>query len=221
MSIIWGYIYALYVIFQIDYDSLCRFFDVFYMNWNPELFKYTYAVHHLWNAGKGPAKDMYNISANPQYSLEINERGSGAIWVLLSRHITEIDDFKDNKEYITLLVYKKDGQKVYYPYGPGRHILKFSINILNPFMKVFMFRSPVLILPSFYFILLDPLIDGVRINSPHYLCKIPVSDQTPRKLTLVVSQYEKSTTIYYTVSTISTLRHSFEKCVLIYRTEPL
>ena len=106
------------VIFQIDYDSLCRFFDVFYMNWNPDLFKYTYAVHHLWKAGRGPAKDMYNISANPQYSLEI-EKGSGAIWVLLSRHITEIDDFKDNKEYITLLVYKKDGKRVYYPYGPG------------------------------------------------------------------------------------------------------
>ena len=91
------------------------------MNWNPDLFKYTYAVHHLWKAGRGPAKDMYNISANPQYSLEINERGSGAIWVLLSRHITEIDDFKDNKEYITLLVYKKDGKRVYYPYGPGKY----------------------------------------------------------------------------------------------------
>ena len=47
--------------------------------------------------------------------------------------------------------------------------------------------------------IVDPLIDGVRINSPHYLCKIPIDDKMPRKLTLVVSQYEKSTTIYYTV----------------------
>ena len=92
------------------------------MNWNPDLFRHTYAVHHLWKAGRGPAKDMYNISANPQYSLEINEKGSGAIWILLSRHITEIEDFKDNKEYITLLVYKKDGKRVYYPYGPGKYI---------------------------------------------------------------------------------------------------
>ena len=54
----------------------------------------------------------------------------------------------------------------------------------------------------FFILFLDPYIDGVRINSPHYLCKIEVNDQTPRRLSLVVSQYEKSTTIYYTVRII-------------------
>lgn len=39
----------------------------------------------------------------------------GAVWVLLTRHITEIDDFRENKEYITVLVYKNDGNRVYYP----------------------------------------------------------------------------------------------------------
>lgn len=32
-------------IFWIDYDSVCAFFEVFYMNWNTELFKFTYGIH--------------------------------------------------------------------------------------------------------------------------------------------------------------------------------
>ena len=32
-------------VFWIDYDSLCHFFDVLYMNWNPALFTHTYCVH--------------------------------------------------------------------------------------------------------------------------------------------------------------------------------
>ena len=162
-------------VFWIDYDSLCNFYDVIYMNWNPTLFSHTYAIHDMWNAGVGPAKDMYNISSNPQFSLELNKSGSGALWILLSRHITDIDDFRNNKEYITVLVYKNDGRKVYYPFDP------------------------------------PPFIDGVRINSPHYLCQTTIKEDTPRKMTLVVSQYEKSTTIYFTLRIYSTLPFTMKR----------
>lgn len=67
-----------------------------------------------WSAGIGPVKDAYNIGENPQFCLEV-EANMGAVWVLLTRHITEIDDFRENKEYITVLVYKNDGNRVYYP----------------------------------------------------------------------------------------------------------
>lgn len=73
------------------------------------------------------------------------------------------------QEYITVLVYKNDGRRVFYPFDP------------------------------------PPYIDGVRINSPHYLCKTVIQENTARKLTLVVSQYEKSTTIHYTLRVYSTL----------------
>ncbi|XP_063826213.1 calpain-7-like [Ostrinia nubilalis] len=100
-------------VFWIDYTSILEFFDVFYLNWNPELFKFTYCIHQKWDAGNGPAKDAYIIGENPQFSLHV--QGKGAVWLLLTRHITQIDDFRDNKEYITLLVYKNNGKRVYYP----------------------------------------------------------------------------------------------------------
>lgn len=150
-------------VFWIDYDSILRFYDVFYLNWNPELFKYTYCVHQSWNAGTGPIKDAYNIGENPQFRLELDPGATGAVWILLTRHITHLEDFKENREYITVLVYKNEGRRVYYPNDP------------------------------------PPFIDGVRINSPHYLCKLIIQENSSRRYTLVVSQYEKMHTIYYTL----------------------
>lgn len=49
-----------------------------------------------------------------------------------------------------------------------------------------------------------PYIDGVKINSPHYLCKIILGPNSGRDYTVVVSQYEKSTTIYYTLRAYAT-----------------
>lgn len=150
-------------VFWIDYRSLLNFFDVFYLNWDPELFKYTYCTHQSWHAGTGPSKDAYNVGDNPQFSLNV-PAGRGSIYVLLTRHITSIEDFRENKEYITLLVYNhRKGKRVYYPHDPA------------------------------------PFLDGIRINSPHYLCKIRLDPEQDRKYTLVVSQYEKTTTIFYTL----------------------
>ncbi|XP_014469420.1 PREDICTED: calpain-7-like [Dinoponera quadriceps] len=170
-------------VFWIDYDSICRFFDVFYLNWNPGLFSHTYCIHQMWRAGIGPAKDAYNIGDNPQFSLEIQGKGSGAIWVLLTRHITDIADFRQNQEYITVLIYRNKGKRVYYPHDP------------------------------------PPYIDGVRINSPHYLCKIKLGEQSDPKYTLVISQYEKTNTIFYTLRVYGTCPFSLQKIPQFYKYE--
>ncbi|CAB3236560.1 unnamed protein product [Arctia plantaginis] len=159
-------------VFWIDYASILKFFDVFYLNWNPEMFQYTYCIHQKWDAGTGPAKDAYNIGENPQFSLHV--QGKGVVWLLLSRHITQINDFRDNKEYITLLVYK-NGRRVYYPYDP------------------------------------EPYKDGIRINSPHYLCELMIGENSADRYTLVVSQYEKSRTIFYTLRAYSSCPFTLTK----------
>ncbi|XP_053680934.1 calpain-7-like [Anopheles nili] len=158
-------------VFWIDYRSIINFFDVFYLNWDPTLFQYTYCIHQSWSAGVGPTKDAYNVGDNPQFSLTV-PAGQGSVWILLTRHITSIEDFRENHEYITVLVYNGNGRRVYYPTDP------------------------------------PPFIDGVRINSPHYLCKIRLDPTAERRYTLVVSQYEKTATIYYSLRAYS--RTKFE-----------
>ena len=64
------------------------------------------------------------------------------------------------------------------------------------------------------FCLLDdppPYMDGVRINSPHYLCKMLDNGPDSGLYTLVVSQYDKSTTIHYTIRAYSNCEFILQK----------
>lgn len=163
-------------IFWISWDDLCQYYDVVYLSWNPALFKESTCIHSTWDAKQGPVKDAYSLANNPQYKLEVQcPQGGAAVWVLLSRHITDKDDFANNREFITMVVYKTDGKKVYYPADPA------------------------------------PYIDGIRINSPHYLTKIKLTTPGTHTFTLVVSQYEKQNTIHYTVRVYSACSFTFSK----------
>ncbi|XP_073189384.1 calpain-7 isoform X2 [Lepidochelys kempii] len=163
-------------IFWIAWEDLCQYYDVIYLSWNPSLFKESTCIHSTWDAKQGPVKDAYSLANNPQYRLEVQcPQGGAAVWVLLSRHITDKDDFARNREFITMVVYKTDGKKVYYPTDPA------------------------------------PYIDGIRINSPHYLTKIALTSPGSHTFTLVVSQYEKQNTIHYTLRVYSVCKFTFTK----------
>ncbi|GBN12887.1 Calpain-7 [Araneus ventricosus] len=167
-------------VFWIDYDSLLHFFRVIYLNWNPEIFKYTYCIHQSWKAGVGPTKDLFNIAENPQFCLDLKSTNC-AVWILLTRHITDRDDFANNREFIAVVVYKNEGRKVYIPDDP------------------------------------EPYIDGVRINSPHYLCKMVIPSGGTSRYTLVVSQYEKTHTIYFTLRVYATCPFTLSAIPNVYK----
>uniref|UniRef100_A0A8C7ILV2 Calpain 7 n=1 Tax=Oncorhynchus kisutch TaxID=8019 RepID=A0A8C7ILV2_ONCKI len=161
-------------VFWITFEDLCQYYDVIYLSWSPALFRESSCIHSSWDGKQGPVKDAYSLANNPQYRLEVTcPAGGTAVWVLLTRHITDKDDFAQNKEFITLVVYKTEGKKVYYPADP------------------------------------PPYIDGIRINSPHYLTKMRLTSAGTHTFTLVVSQYEKQNTINYTLR----VRHTHIYCI--------
>lgn len=163
-------------VFWITWEDLCQYYDVIYLSWSPALFKESSCIHSTWEAKQGPVKDAYSLANNPQFKLEVQcPQGGAAVWVLLTRHITDKDDFASNREFITLVVYKTDGKKVYYPSDP------------------------------------PPYIDGIRINSPHYLTKIKLTTAGTHTFSLVVSQYEKQNTIHYTLRVYSGCKFNFSK----------
>ena len=86
------------------------------------LYQFVIAIHltcSKWDAGDGPVKDLYSIADNPQYALNVHGHGGrgAAVWILLTRHITDKEDFANNKEFITVLVYRTS-KRQFYPYEP-------------------------------------------------------------------------------------------------------
>ena len=162
--------------FWIDLHSFSTFFKTIYLNWNPSLFKYTFCNHSLWSASQGPVSDLYSYDNNPQYKLSVSQTNT-MVWALLTRHITDKDDFANNKVYLAIVVFK-GGEKVY--------------------------------------VQREPFIDGTRINSPHYLCKIPIQGDC-KDYTLVISQYQKTQTIYFTLRLYSVVPFTLKEIVKNYK----
>jgi calpain-7 len=98
-------------IFWIDLESLCKYFAVMHLSWNPRLFNFRKTVHEHWDAKMRSSLsglDHFTIGWNPQYKVRIF--GGGSFWVMLHKHWTSMD--KRNGDFITFHVYKieeKDG----------------------------------------------------------------------------------------------------------------
>ena len=56
------------------------------------------------------------------------------------------------------------------------------------------------------------VLDGIRINSPFYLAKLPVSkSSSPEKYTIIVSEYEKNHDIDFTLTAYANVKFSLKE----------
>ena len=138
---------------------------------------------------------------NPQYFLKIDKSkapasssSSSSVWLLLSRHITQSRDelgditSADNSsnsggDYLTLHVYKSDAGK--FKSNPAR------CRIIYPVDK-------------------DCFVRGLYSNNPHNLICFDVETSDPGTYAVVLSQYEKTRDVRYSLTVLSTAPFSLQ-----------
>ena len=91
-------------------------------------------------------------------------------------------DFAHNEKFITLNIVKGDGKKVYFP---G--------TLLHETVPHTLYQLPLLFLTDKF------TVQGVKINTPHYLAKLENLPRGVATYTVIVSQLESLSTIHYTL----------------------
>lgn len=97
-------------LFWIAYKDLLKYFVAIYMNWNPEVLRYTSHLHRHWPETIGPKNDSIFIHENPQFLLDVtvSEKDYGLCWILLNKHIhTSKEEDQDKRDFLTLHVYEE------------------------------------------------------------------------------------------------------------------
>jgi calpain-7 len=104
--------------FWMDCDKVFQNFENLYLNWNPGLFRFREDIHFSWDLSK-PRGNPGCFVGNPQFS--VSSVVGGPVWLLLSKHFTTTNESKSQPSsgasnepgFISIYVYKKDGQRVY------------------------------------------------------------------------------------------------------------
>ncbi|KKA25086.1 hypothetical protein T310_0951 [Rasamsonia emersonii CBS 393.64] len=102
--------------FWMDCDKVFQNFENLYLNWNPGLFRFREDIHFSWDLSK-PRGNPGCFAGNPQFA--VSSEAGGPVWLLLSKHFRTLGESKSqdpmNNEpgFISIYVYKKDGQRVY------------------------------------------------------------------------------------------------------------
>lgn len=96
------------------------------------------------------------------------ESGTGSIWILLTTHVTCIEDISQKREFIYLRVYLNNGRKMLFPCENIVSLISYNTELIQ----------------KFYFTD-GPFISDKRINNQHFLFKLSL-DPTQTKQYIAV-----------------------------------
>jgi len=161
--------------FFISWEDVLIYFQNFHLSWNPLLFAYRFSTHGFWPVSQGPADDTFNVGDNPQYFLALSK---SAI---------------QRKATIWILV--------------SRHVTRQEQEGVeaHDFLTVHVHRNDAKKRRVWY-----PgrsgkcILQGAYTNNPHVLVRFDVSGPEDAFLSLVLSQYNKTNDLGYTLSCYST-----------------
>jgi calpain-7 len=167
-------------VFWICWEDILKYFRNFHLSWNPFLFPYRITTHGFWRKTQGPLDDTFNLGENPQYVLALSDAA-------IQRQAT-----------IWVLI--------------SRHVTKQEQAgaEVNDFLTVHIHRTSSHKERIWY-----PgksgkcVLAGAYTNNPQVLVRYDVTDQSDKYLVLVLSQYQRSDDLGYTLSCYCTENFSF------------
>ena len=157
-------------VFFIAWDDVCRYFRNIHFSWNTSLFAYRTTLHASWPADVGANDDSFNVRDNPQYVLTLSEQA-------VQRGAT-----------VWVLL--------------SRHVTKQEQEgaDVNDFLTLQIHRNDRRKEKIRYPGGSSCTYTGAYTNSSHVLVRYDATGFEDKFLSLVLSQYQKSNDLSYTLS---------------------
>ena len=162
-------------VFFIEWKDVCRYFRNVHLSWNPKLFAFRTTLHATWPTEVGAEDDSFNIRDNPQYILTLSDQA--------------VQKGATVWVLISRHVTKQEQE--------GADVSDFlTIHVHRSDRKKERIRYPGG--PSCVY-------TGAYTNSSHVLVRYDAIGSQDKFLSLVLSQYQKTHDLSYTLSCYCTV----------------
>lgn len=162
-------------IFWIEWKDVLVFFQNIHLSWNPGLFSYHTTIHGFWPLKQGPVDDTFNVRENPQY-------------------VVKLSDAAIAKKATLWILLSRHVAKQEQEGSEATDYLTVHVHRTNEKRDRINYQGGK-----------SCVLTGAYTNNPHLLVRYDVSGSADDKyLSLVLSQYKKSSDVSYSLSCYST-----------------